>query len=60
VTCDQQDNVHNPPDAQSAQGDQFSGGDTGLTQAEPINAEHAQKYWIEKGIYKIVSAVSEK
>ena len=38
LTCDKKKDVNNPPDPESAQGQQFGNPRTGLTQAEPIQA----------------------
>lgn len=56
-TGDQQNQIHEPPDAQAPQGQQLPHGGAGVAQAEPIHSEAAQEEGVEQSGDEVVSRV---
>lgn len=60
ATCDEQDQVHKPPDPQAPQGEQLPNSSAGVAQAETINPETTQEEGVQQCGDEIVSSVSAK
>lgn len=60
ATSDEQDQVHEPPDSQSSQGEQLPHSGAGVAQAETINPETTQEEGVQQSGDEIVSGVPVK
>lgn len=54
---DEQDQIHEPPDPQPAQGQQLPHGGPGVAEAEPIHSEAPQEEGVEQSGDEVVSSV---
>jgi len=57
ATGDEQDQVHEPPDAQAAQGEQLPDGGAGVAQAEAVDPEAAQEEGVQQRGDEVVAGV---
>lgn len=46
-TCYQENQVHKPPDAKTAQGEQLSHRSPSVSETEPIDAKASQEKWVQ-------------
>lgn len=57
TTGDEQDQVHEPPDSQTSQGEQLPDGGAGVAQAETIHPETTQEEGVQQSSDEVVSSV---
>lgn len=58
AACDEQDQVHKPPDSQASQGEQLPDSSAGVAQAETIDPKTTQEEGVQQRGDEIVSGVS--
>lgn len=57
MTCDEKEDIDNPPDAKSSQRQEFANSGPGLVQAETIQAQKAKENRVEEGGGEVVVGV---
>ena len=59
MSRDEEEDVHHPPDAESAQSEELAHPGAGEAETEPVQAEEAEEYAVEEGRHEVVVGVSD-
>ena len=59
MTCDQEEDVHDPPDSEAPQGEKFADPGASEAETEPVQSQEAEEDAVEEGRHKVVVGVAD-
>ena len=59
MACHQEEDVHDPPDAETPEGEKLADPGAGETQTEPVQSEEDEEDAVEESRHKVVVGVAD-